>query len=96
LGKLERVSGQKGPRLGAPANVWLGRMGAAIDAQLAKRLGTKPRLDAQTAEMAQLFWYVNPAKAERELGFVARDPMETLAETVADLRTRGVVWPVAE
>jgi dihydroflavonol-4-reductase len=46
--------------------------------------------------MAQLFWYVNPAKAERELGFVARDPMETLAETVADLRTRGVVWPVAE
>jgi dihydroflavonol-4-reductase len=44
--------------------------------------------------MAQCFWYVDSTKAERELGWSARDPGITLLDTVADLRDRGVVWPV--
>ena len=45
------------------------------------------------AEMAQCFWYLDASKAERELGWRARDPGETLHDTVEDLRARGVVWP---
>ncbi len=43
--------------------------------------------------MAQCFWYVDASKAERELGWRARDPNATLLDTVEDLRVRGVVWP---
>ena len=46
-----------------------------------------------SVEMAQCFWYVDASKAERELGWTPRDPGETLADTVEDLRARGVVWP---
>jgi dihydroflavonol-4-reductase len=92
-GRLERISGVKAPRLSTPASPMLGRIAAELDRRLAERLGTKPRLDAQTAEMAQLFWYVDASKAERELGWKPRDPMDTLSETVADLYARGIVWP---
>ena len=37
-------------------------------------------------EMAQYFWYLNCAKASRELGFRPRDPGETLHDTVTYLR----------
>jgi len=37
-------------------------------------------------EMAQYFWYVNCAKATRELSFRPRDPGETLHDTVVYLR----------
>ena len=43
-------------------------------------------------EMAQCFWYLDSSKAERELGWSARDPNATLLDTVEDLRARGVVW----
>lgn len=47
--------------------------------------------DAASIELAQHYWYVDSTKAEHELGWSARDPMVTLADTVADLRERGVV-----
>ena len=37
-------------------------------------------------EMSEHFWYVDSSKAERELGFQARDPQLTLADTVRYLR----------
>jgi dihydroflavonol-4-reductase len=43
--------------------------------------------------MGQCFWYLDSSKAERELGWSARDPNVTLYDTVEDLRARGVVWP---
>jgi dihydroflavonol-4-reductase len=36
---------------------------------------------------------VDASKARKELGWTHRDPMETISETVEDLRARGVVWP---
>jgi hypothetical protein len=36
--------------------------------------------------MGQRFWWLDPSKAERELGFQARDPYETLYDTVAYIR----------
>ena len=53
----------------------------------------EPPVDRISAEMAQHFWYVDASKAQTELGWAPRDPGETLADTVADLRARGVVWP---
>ncbi len=47
--------------------------------------------DEASLELAQHYWYVDSTKAEHELGWSARDPMVTLADTVADLRERGVV-----
>lgn len=47
--------------------------------------------DVNSIEIAQHYWYVDSTKAEHELGWRARDPMITLADTVADLRARGVV-----
>jgi dihydroflavonol-4-reductase len=42
--------------------------------------------------MGQYFWYCDASKAERELGWAARDPGETLRETVDDLVARRVVY----
>jgi dihydroflavonol-4-reductase len=43
--------------------------------------------------MSQYYWYVDATKAKTELGWSHRDPGDTLADTVDDLRRRGVVWP---
>jgi dihydroflavonol-4-reductase len=91
--RLERISGVKAPRLRTPRSLLLARAGAEIFGKLQKHVPLNGDLDRISAEMAQVYWYVDPAKAKDELGWVARDPGETLAETVADLRARGVVWP---
>ncbi len=36
--------------------------------------------------MAEHFWYLDAAKAERELGFTPRDPAVTLQDTVSYVR----------
>jgi hypothetical protein len=41
--------------------------------------------------MAQYFWYCSADKAERELGFAARDAGETIRDTIDDLVQRKVV-----
>ena len=42
-----------------------------------------------SVEMADHYWWIDSSKAERELGFEARDPQLTLHDTVAYLR-KGV------
>jgi dihydroflavonol-4-reductase len=59
----------------------------------AKHMPIDAPIDRISAEMAQHFWYVDATKARTELGWTPRDPSETLADTVDDLRQRGVVWP---
>ena len=58
-----------------------------------RAIGGEPPVDEVSVEMAQYYWYCSSSKAERELGFSARDPGETLRETVADLIERKVVFP---
>ena len=55
--------------------------------------GVGPPLDPVSLDRAQRYWYLDASLAERGLGWTSRDPMETLADTVEDLRMRGVVWP---
>jgi dihydroflavonol-4-reductase len=84
--RLERLSGVRAPRLKLPsrANV----LGAKLLEQVAKWRGTTPTLDPQEVDVGEHFFWVDASKAERELGFQARDVHETLHDTVQYLYTR--------
>jgi dihydroflavonol-4-reductase len=93
--KLSRISGVPMPVMQMPKSPAFGIIGATLAEKIAKRLNTEPLVDKVSAEMAQYFWYADSTKARTELGWEPRDPMDTLADTVEDLRSRGVVWPAA-
>ncbi|HEY4117151.1 MAG TPA: NAD-dependent epimerase/dehydratase family protein [Byssovorax sp.] len=95
FGRLARISGVPAPRIKLTRSVALASAGAELMARVAKRFDVEPPVDRISAEMAQHFWYADASKAKRELGFAPRDPGETLADTIADLERRGVVWPRA-
>jgi dihydroflavonol-4-reductase len=61
-------------------------------ARLARLLpGVEDRfqLDQQALDMAAHFWYADASKARAELGFVPRDPAETLSSAMLDLWRSG-------
>jgi len=82
--RLERVAKQSGPRLRLPNGV--ARAGAFLLERAYRAAGREPPIDRVSVEMSEHFWYVDSSKAERELGFAARDPQLTLADTVKYLR----------
>jgi dihydroflavonol-4-reductase len=79
--KLARVGGVKGPRVKLPERMYA-FAGKAVDA-FYRQWDRTPPVDRVSVEMAERFWWLDASKAERELGFRARDPYETLYETVA-------------
>jgi dihydroflavonol-4-reductase len=91
--RLERVSGVKGPSLPMPRTPALSRLGAELAEKALARIGVTLPVDPVSLEMAQFYWYLDPSLAESELGWTSRDPIQTLRDTVEDLRARGVVWP---
>jgi dihydroflavonol-4-reductase len=91
--RLERIAGVKAPGLRMPRSRPLALGVNRLFSKALRAIGGEPPVDEVSVEMAQYFWYCNSAKAERELGFSARDPGETLRETVADLIERKVVFP---
>lgn len=94
--RLERVSGVRGPVVPvprAPHGIEVARAGAQLLERMTARLGLTLPVDAVSLDMAHHTWYLDASLAEKELGWVPRDPTETLADTVADLEARGVVWP---
>jgi len=82
--KLERVSRVPAPRMKLPASIY-SFAGHAVDA-FYKRWDKAPPVDRVSVEMSGRFWYLDASKAERELGFAARDPYETLYDTVAFIK----------
>ena len=93
FGRLERVSGVRGPKLPTPGGLSVARFGVGLMDRVSKRLGAESPVDRVSAEMAACFWYLDASRAKAELGFAPRDPMDTLADTVRDLYDRGVCWP---
>ncbi len=79
--RLERISKVKGPKVKLPEAMY-SIAGMAVDA-FYRQLDKVPPVDRVSVEMGRRFWYVDASKAERELGFRARDPYETLHDTVA-------------
>ena len=82
--RLGRVANVAPPRLKLPAKV--SRFGASLVEELWRHRGKEPPVDRISVEMAEHFWWIDSSKAERELGFAARDPQLTLVDTVAYLR----------
>jgi dihydroflavonol-4-reductase len=82
LTELAKLSGRRAPAMTSPA--WL----SLLMAPILRKVMRKFTIDDATIEMSGLFWYCDSAKAERELGFKARDPIETLRDTVEDIYTR--------
>jgi dihydroflavonol-4-reductase len=82
--KLARVGGVKGPRVKLPDRVY-SFAGKAVDA-FYRQWDRTPPVDRVSVEMGQRFWWLDPSKAERDLGFQARDPYETLYDTVAYIK----------
>lgn len=91
--RLERIAGVKAPALRMPRSRPLAIGVNRLFSQALRAIGGEPPVDEVSVEMAQYYWYCSASKAERELGFTARDPGETLRETVADLIARKVVFP---
>ena len=86
LRDLERLSGVKGPRFRLPKRVEL--LGARVTAGILRRLGKTPDFDYATAQMSQLYWYIDSERSKRELGFSPRPTDTTLKDTIDDLRAR--------
>ncbi|MEZ4298410.1 MAG: NAD-dependent epimerase/dehydratase family protein [Polyangiaceae bacterium] len=93
IGRISRLSGVARPRLRAPRSMLLAKVGAGLLDRAKKLLPLEADIDAVSAEMGQVFWYCDSTLAKTDLGFAPRDPNATLADTVADLYDRGVVWP---
>jgi dihydroflavonol-4-reductase len=89
--RLERISGVKAPLLRMPGSRPVALGLNQLFTRAVEAIGGRAPIDAVSVEMAQYFWYCSAEKAERELGFVARDAGETLRDTVEDLVKRKVV-----
>jgi dihydroflavonol-4-reductase len=79
--RLSRVGRVKGPRIKLPDKIY-SFAGKAVDA-FYRQWDRTPPVDRTSVEMGQRFWWLDASKAEGELGFSARDPYETLYDTVA-------------
>jgi len=91
--RVGRIAGVPSPTIPMPRAPVLARAGASLLDRALRKVGASLPVDPVSLEMSQYFWYVDPSRAEHVLGWHARDPNETLADTIRDLRDRGVVWP---
>jgi dihydroflavonol-4-reductase len=89
--RLSRLTGIRAPWLKMPKNKELAMQMNEWFEKAVRAIGGQPPIDEDSVELAQYYWYCDSGKAERELGWVARDPGETLRDTVYDLMERGVV-----
>lgn len=84
FGRLERLSGVAAPRIRVPKNIAVA--GAGIVNSVFRNWNRTSPVEPGEVEQAEHFWYLDSSKATEELGFVARDPQETLNETINYLR----------
>jgi len=82
--RLERCSKVEAPLLKLPRSATM--FGARVLEKLYALRDAEPPVDTVSVDMAQSYWYVDSAKAKRELGFSPREPGETLADTIRYLR----------
>ena len=84
FGRLQRLTKIAAPKFALPSKVMV--TGSQIVDSLFRQWNFASPVEPVAIEMAQYFWYLNCAKASRELGFRPRDPGETLHDTVSYLR----------
>lgn len=84
FGRLERLTKIAGPKLKFSGEFPF--LAARAQAAVWKKFGRKVPVEPESVDMAQFFWYLDAGKAARELGFVPRDPADTLRDTVNYVR----------
>lgn len=84
FGRLERLSGVSAPMIRVPKK--LAVAGAALIDSVFRNWNRTSPIQPEEVEQAEYFWYLDSSKAQDELGFLPRDPQETLQATIADLR----------
>lgn len=84
FGRLERLTKIAGPKLKISGD--LPFIAARAQAAVWKQIGRKVAVDPESVEMAQYYWYLDAGKAARELGWLPRDPADTLRDTVDYVR----------
>jgi len=84
FGRLERLSGVSAPILKMPKQ--LAMTGSGLISSVFKHWGKSSPVAPKEVEQAEYFWYFNSSKAQDELGFMSRDPQETLQDTIRYLR----------
>ncbi len=84
--RLERLTGVPAPALRLPTKANM--LGAHLLDRWAKWRGTEPALVPGEVDVGEHWFFLDPSKAERLLGFKARDPHETLFDTVQYLMAR--------
>jgi dihydroflavonol-4-reductase len=82
--RLARIADVPAPLLRLPSPVKI--LGGHLLEKLARERGQEPDLPAADIEMGECGFFIDASKAERVLGFRARDPLETLSATVAYVR----------
>lgn len=82
---LEQVSGVPAPKLGLPKKL-LENRGVFDFLKYTSQWKVMGGLEKQTFEMGCHYWYVDSARAKRELKWAPRDFATTLRETVDELR----------
>jgi dihydroflavonol-4-reductase len=60
--------------------------GSALISSVYKNWGKTPPVETKEVEQAEHFWYFDSSKAAAELGFMPRDPQETLQDTISYLK----------
>ncbi len=86
FGRLNRLTGVPTPKLRLPSTVNV--LGAQLLERWAKARGTEAPIDQHSVEIGEHFFYLDASKSERLLGFEARDPQQTLYDTVQYLLSR--------
>jgi dihydroflavonol-4-reductase len=86
IGTVARISRRRAPRLQPPYQLAL--HGAHCLRRIYRLVGKSFKLDDASIQMAACFWYCDSAKAQRALNFATRSPLETLKDTVEDVRRR--------
>jgi dihydroflavonol-4-reductase len=89
--RLERLTGIAAPIARLPRGRALALGLNEVFSRAVKAVGGTPPVVAEDVDLGQHFWYADSSKAERELGWRARDPSDTLRDTVNDLIERRVV-----
>jgi dihydroflavonol-4-reductase len=84
FGRLERITKVPAPFLSLPSRLTLA--GARGLNSLYRHWKLAPPVEPAEIEMAEYFWYLDSSKAATELGFTARDPQETLLDTINYVR----------
>jgi dihydroflavonol-4-reductase len=86
FGRLERLTKISGPKV--KINGAFPHLAARAQAAVFEKMGRRVPVDPESVEMAQYFWYLDAGKAARDLGWVPRDPADTLRDTVDYIRER--------